>query len=77
MKCARGRGQGIQLPFADARPDGRRARAGANRSSMLQASRAGPTEIDAISGAVVRFAAGGVQPRSTSSLLRQMQARES
>jgi 2-dehydropantoate 2-reductase len=50
--------QGIHLPFADAAQrvaEVSQATAG-NRSSMLQdISRAAPTEIDAISGAVVRF----------------------
>ncbi len=50
--------QGIQLPFADVA--GRTAEVSrataSNRSSMLQdISRAAPTEIDAISGAVVRL----------------------
>lgn len=50
--------QGIQLPFADpARRTADVSQATAsNRSSMLQdVSRAAPTEIDAISGAVVRI----------------------
>ncbi len=50
--------QGIRLPFADvARRVAEVCRATAsNHSSMLQdISRAAPTEIDAISGAVVRF----------------------
>ena len=50
--------QGIKLPYNDAAnrtAEVSRATA-ANRSSMLQdMSRAAPTEIDAISGAVVRF----------------------
>lgn len=72
--------QGIQLPFADAAArtaEVARATA-ANRSSMLQdVSRAGPTEIDAISGAVVRFGRRlGVPTPVNEFLLRQMQARE-
>jgi 2-dehydropantoate 2-reductase len=50
--------QGINLPYADAaRRTAEVSRATAtNRSSMLQdVSRAAPTEIEAISGAVVRF----------------------
>lgn len=50
--------QGIELPFVDAaRRTGEVARATAeNRSSMLQdISRGAPTEIEAISGAVVRY----------------------
>lgn len=71
--------QGIQLPFADAAArtaEVARATA-ANRSSMLQdVSRAGPTEIDAISGAVVRFGRRlGVPTPVNEFLLRQMQAR--
>jgi 2-dehydropantoate 2-reductase len=72
--------QGIHLPFADAAArtaEVARATA-ANRSSMLQdVSRAGPTEIDAISGAVVRFGRRlGVPTPVNEFLLRQMQARE-
>lgn len=50
--------QGIQLPFTDAahRTLEVSQATASNRSSMLQdVSRAAPTEIDAISGAVVRF----------------------
>lgn len=72
--------QGIRLPFADAAArtaEVARATA-ANRSSMLQdVSRAGPTEIDAISGAVVRFGRRfGVPTPVNEFLLRQMKARE-
>ena len=72
--------QGIQLPFADAAArtaEVARATA-ANRSSMLQdVSRSGPTEIDAISGAVVRFGRRlGVPTPVNEFLLRQMQARD-
>lgn len=72
--------QGIQLPFADpARRTAEVSRATAsNRSSMLQdVSRAAPTEIDAISGAVVRIGKlFGVPTPVNEFLLRMVKAKE-
>jgi 2-dehydropantoate 2-reductase len=72
--------QGIQLPFADpARRAAEVSRATAsNRSSMLQdVSRAAPTEIDAISGAVVRIGKLlGVPTPVNEFLLRLVKAKE-
>ena len=72
--------QGIDLPFenaADRTAEVSRATA-ANRSSMLQdISRAAPTEIDAISGAVVNFGKKlGVPTPVNQLLLDLMKARE-
>lgn len=72
--------QGIRLPFesaADRTAEVSRATA-ANRSSMLQdVSRAAPTEIDAISGAVVNFGKKlGVPTPVNQLLLDLMKARE-
>lgn len=72
--------QGIRLPFADAAARAAEvAKATAtNYSSMLQdVNRAGPTEIDAISGAVVRFGRRlGVPTPVNEFLLRQVKDRE-
>ncbi len=72
--------QGISLPYADAAQrtaDVSRATA-ANRSSMLQdISRAAPTEIDAISGAVVRLGKKlGVPTPVNQRLLNLIKAKE-
>jgi 2-dehydropantoate 2-reductase len=73
--------QGIRLPFADAAArtaEVSRATA-ANRSSMLQdVSRAAPTEIEAITGAVVRLGQQlGVPTPVNQRLLRLIRAKES
>lgn len=72
--------QGIRLPYSDA---ARRAAevskaTASNRSSMLQdVSRAAPTEIDAISGAVVRFGRRlGIPTPVNEFLLRLVKAKE-
>ena len=72
--------QGIYLPYLDA---ARRAAevskaTASNRSSMLQdVSRAAPTEIDAISGAVVRFGRRlGIPTPVNEFLLRLVKAKE-
>lgn len=72
--------QGIRLPYTDA---ARRAEevskaTASNRSSMLQdVSRAAPTEIDAISGAVVRFGRRlGIPTPVNEFLLRLVKAKE-
>lgn len=72
--------QGIHLPYTDA---ARRAAevskaTASNRSSMLQdVSRAAPTEIDAISGAVVRFGQRlGIPTPVNEFLLRRVKAKE-
>ena len=72
--------QGVNLPFADAAARATevcRATAG-NRSSMLQdISRAAPTEIDAISGAVVNFGRRlGVPTPMNELLLRMVKDKE-
>jgi 2-dehydropantoate 2-reductase len=72
--------QGINLPYADAAErtaDVSRATA-SNRSSMLQdISRAAPTEIDAISGAVVRLGQKlGVPTPVNQRLLNLIKAKE-
>lgn len=72
--------QGIRLPYSDAANrtvEVSRATA-TNRSSMLQdVSRAAPTEIDAISGAVVRFGQKlGIATPVNEFLLRLVKAKE-
>ena len=72
--------QGIRLPFADAAArtaEVSRATA-ANRSSMLQdVSRAAPTEIEAITGAVVRLGQQfGVPTPVNQRLLKLVRAKE-
>jgi 2-dehydropantoate 2-reductase len=72
--------QGIRLPYLDAArraAEVSKATAG-NRSSMLQdVSRAAPTEIDAISGAVVRFGRRlGIPTPVNEFLLRLVKAKE-
>lgn len=74
------RAQGITLPFDDAAgrvAEVSRATAG-NRSSMLQdISRAAPTEIEAISGAVVRFGQRlGIPTPINQLLLRAVKSKE-
>ena len=73
--------QGIRLPYEDAaRRTAEVSRATAsNRSSMLQdVSRAAPTEIEAISGAVVRFGKRlGIPTPVNEFLLRTVKAKES
>ncbi|HXV44678.1 MAG TPA: 2-dehydropantoate 2-reductase [Anaerolineae bacterium] len=72
--------QGIHLPYTDAArraAEVSKATAG-NRSSMLQdVSRAAPTEIDAISGAVVRFGQRlGIPTPVNEFLLRMVKSKE-
>ncbi|MBI1877061.1 MAG: 2-dehydropantoate 2-reductase [Chloroflexi bacterium] len=72
--------QGIHLPYKDAAhraAEVSRATA-SNRSSMLQdVNRAAPTEIDAISGAVVRFGRRlGIPTPVNEFLLRMVKAKE-
>jgi 2-dehydropantoate 2-reductase len=72
--------QGITLPFSDAasRTAEVSQATSSNRSSMLQdVSRTAPTEIDAISGAVVRFGRLlGIPTPVNESLLRLMKEKE-